>query len=121
MEKPYKKYLVWQRAHELAILIYKLTSDFPKSEQYGLVSQLRRAAFSIPCNFVEGYMRGTTKEFLRFLDISKASLTEVEYTIEFAKDVNLLTEESYNKLEDLRSEAGFLLNKFIKSINKKKT
>ena len=68
--------IVWQKSHELTMEIYKLTSFFPSDEKFGLVSQMRRAAYSIPANIVEGHSRKSKKEFLQFLNIAKGSLEE---------------------------------------------
>lgn len=70
---------VWKLAHELALMVYRLTDHFPRSEQFGLVSQLRRGAGSIPANIVEGQSRQHRKEFLQFLYISKGSAEEIHY------------------------------------------
>lgn len=76
--KPYEKILAWRLAHQLTKEIYIMTIRFPKEEMYGLVSQLKRASLSIPTNIVEGRARGSTKEFIRFLYIARASLEESE-------------------------------------------
>lgn len=76
--KGYHKLIVWQKAREFVSLIYKYTDDFPRSEEFGLKGQIRRASVSVVLNIVEGYRRRSTKEFLRFIDFAQASLTEVE-------------------------------------------
>ena len=111
-EKGYHRLVVWQRAHELAILIYRKTRLFPKSELYGLTSQLRRAALSVPANIVEGYSRKSKKEFLRFLGIARGSLSECEYFLEFARELKFFTKENYEALGKLRGEVGYLLHRF---------
>ena len=88
----YKNLKVWQKADELAIEIYHITSTFPKDELYGMISQLRRAAISIPTNIVEGYARKGDKELARFINIAIGSLAEVEYLIEFSKKLEYLNE-----------------------------
>ncbi len=115
--KAYHKLLIWEKSHELALQIYKITKDFPKEEIYSLTSQLRRATTSVPANIVEGHARSSKKEFKQFLNIAIGSLTEVEYYLELARDLGYLGQENYNKLEKLRSEVGYLLFKFIKSLN----
>ena|SRR3989338_9512797 len=115
MEKSFRKYLVWQKAHALAVEMCLVTKSFSKEWDW-LASQLRRASFSVPVNFVEGYLRGSTKEFLRFLDISKGSLAEVEYELEFSKDVGVLTIQDYQRLDKLRGEVAGLLSRFISAV-----
>jgi len=83
----FRNLVVWRRSMDLATMCYKLTADFPPSEQYGLKSQLRRAAVSIPSNIAEGCGRGTPKDFARFLRISYASSCEVETQLEIATKV----------------------------------
>ncbi len=78
-DKGFRKLLVWQRAHELVLFIYKTTEKFPKSEMFALTSQVRRAVVSIPANIAEGQGAGTKPQFARYLDIAKGSLSEVEY------------------------------------------
>lgn len=80
----YKKLIAWERANELAHLVYDLTLYFPKEEVFGLTSQLRRAVLSIVLNIVEGQARNNKKEFHRFLAISLSSFAEVEYLLDFA-------------------------------------
>ncbi|MDT0689676.1 four helix bundle protein [Salegentibacter sp. F188] len=77
----YKNYKVWQKSHLLVLEIYKTTRDFPSSEKFNMVSQMNRAALSIPTNIVEGCGRETQKEFVRFLHISSGSAFELEYLI----------------------------------------
>jgi four helix bundle protein len=118
-EVSFRKYLVWKRAHKLAIDVYHATALFPKEETYGLMSQLRRAAFSVPANFVEGYARGAPKEFMRHLNIAFGSLSELEYGIQFSKDIGYLAENDYHGLDALRSETAFLMTRFMESIKSK--
>lgn len=75
----YKKLLVWQKAHSLVLKTYEITKTYPHSEQFGLVNQLRRAAYSIPSNIVEDCGRGTNKELNRYLQIAFGSANEIEY------------------------------------------
>lgn len=116
--KGYKKLIVWREAHKLALKIYKVTKHFPKEEIFGLVSQLRRAAISIPTNIVEGQAGDSKKDFCRFLFIANKSCAEVEYLLEASKDLGFIKEIEYDSIEDLRRKVGFLLYKFIRSIKK---
>src|SRR5712691_6220561 len=82
---PYEKLHAWRECHELALAVYRATKSFPTEEQFGLTSQIRRAAFSSAVNIVEGSARRSRKEFRRFLDISLSSLTEVGYALRFSR------------------------------------
>ena len=115
-EAGYKKLLVWQKADLLAKSVYKETNNFPNEETYGLVSQLRRSALSVPLNIVEGHARKGKKEFKQFLSIALGSLAETEYLLEFSLSLNYLNKESYKLLQDLRQETGNLLWRFYQSI-----
>ncbi len=114
-EKGYKKLIVWQKADELAFQVYQETKDFPREEAYGMTSQLRRAAISIPTNIVEGSGRQGKNEQKQFINIALGSLAETEYLLEFCLNLKYLSQESYLKLESLRKEVGGLLWNFYKS------
>jgi len=107
---------VWKKAHELVLEIYKLTSGFPRSELYGLTNQLRRAAYSVPANIVEGQARNTTKEYVRFLYNSRGSVEEVRYFLLLSKDLGYLKMGPYEKLEQRYEIVSRLLNGLIKSL-----
>lgn len=117
--KGYHKLILWQKARELLKSVYKYSERFPRSEEYVLKSQLRRAVLSVVLNIVEGYRRNSTKEFIRFLNISGASLTEVEACIEIAVDLGYFTDEEYKLLEERRVEIEVILFSFEKSLRKK--
>ncbi len=114
--KGYKKLKVWGKAHAFAVEIYRISNKFPKEELYGLTSQIRRAAFSISLNIVEGHASNSKKEFLSFLNITNRSLVETEYLLEVVKELNFINELEYQKLEKMRSEVGAMLNTFSKSL-----
>lgn len=111
----YKKLIVWERADELAHLIYDLSLTFPKDEVFGLTSQLRRAALSIVLNIVEGQARNSKKEFHRFLAISLSSLAEVEYLLEFSLKRKYLKQSDFDKVLVLKESTGQLLWKLFVS------
>jgi len=90
MKKSHHRLEAWQQALELVKTVYSITSQFPKTEIYGLTSQMRRAAVSIPSNIAEGAARETTPEFLRFLYIARGSLAELETQILIAKDLGYI-------------------------------
>ena len=96
----FKKLDVWKAAHALACSVYRYTGSFPKTEAYGLASQLRRAAASIPANIAEGCGRNGDVEFSRFIKISLGSATELEYHILLSRDVGLLDDSTYEQLSD---------------------
>ena len=112
----YKNLTVWQKADELAFEVYKVTKSFPRDEIYGLTSQLRRAALSVPTNVVEGYARRGDKELGRFLSIATGSLAETEYLIGFAMKLGYLKKAEHDQIESLRSEVGRLLWNFSKKV-----
>lgn len=114
-EAGYKKLIVWQKANLLAKEIYQETNCFPRQETYGITSQLRRAALSIPTNIVEGYARQGKKELKQFLSIALGSLAETEYLLDFSKDLNFFDVYKHKKLQKIRMEVGSLLWKFYLS------
>lgn len=97
----YKKFSVWDRSHELVLMIYRdIAPCFPKSELFGLSSQILRAASSIPLNIVEGCGRSSEKDFAHFLDISLGSAHELEYCILLAKDLTFINKDQYLLLDE---------------------
>ncbi|MCK4251104.1 four helix bundle protein [candidate division WOR-3 bacterium] len=114
--KGYKKLIVWRKADELAFEVYIATKNFPKDEIYGITSQLRRAALSVPTNIVEGYGRQGRRELRQFVNIALGSLAETEYLLDFSLKLGYLTKTKHNKLQSLRQETGALLWKFYKSL-----
>ena len=94
----FKKLNVWGKAHLLTIAIYKCTVPFPDTERYGLVCQMRRSAASIPTNIAEGCGRNGGKELIRFLHIASGSAHELEYQLILSKDLGLLREDEFDRL-----------------------
>ena len=113
----YKDLIVWQRSIELVIAVYELTEDFPKEELYGLTSQMRRAAVSIPSNIAEGRFRGTKKDFLQFLRIAYSSGAELETQLEIAKRLRQTKDFDYSKVDSLLLEIMKMLNTMIRKFN----
>ena len=107
--KTFQELLVWQKAHELTLGIYKITREFPQDEKFGIVSQIRRSASSVPSNIVEGFKRKTRKDFAHFLNIADASLEETKYHLILAKDLEYLGRIDYKRLCDLCDEVGRML------------
>ena len=96
----FKDLLLWQEAHQAVLKIYKLSEDFPKTEMFGITSQLRRAAVSMPCNIAEGCGRYTSKDFANFLQIALGSTNETDYLTLLAKDLNYLSESEYLTIQE---------------------
>ena len=113
----YRDLLVWQVGMEISVLCYQLTDVFPKREQYGITSQIRRAAVSIPANISEGYGRATRREYIRFLRIAQGSLKELETLIEISRRVALLSDAE--KIKVLCDREGRLLTSLIRSLNRR--
>ena len=116
MKNNFENLKIWERSHSLVLNVYKLTRLFPKSELYGLTSQLRRAAASVPANIVEGYSRKSKKEFLQFLYIARGSIEETKYLLLLAKDLDYLNETTYLDLQKRYNKVGKMLNGLISSI-----
>ena len=104
----YERFAAWRRSYELALRVYEVTDPFPRNETYGLTSQLRRAAFSVPANIAEGSAKRGSREFRRYLDIALGSVTELEVALRLARDRGYLTAESWQEVESLRNHAGVL-------------
>lgn len=97
--KGFKGLVVWQTAMDFVTECYRVTSDFPKSETYGLVKQLREAAISVSLNIAEGWGRNSRAEFARFCDIARASLQEVDAAFEISKRLNYIPEDQHRALQ----------------------
>lgn len=113
------KFVVLNKSHSLVLKIYKMTMSFPKAETFGLTSQIRRSAISIPSNIVEGKARGSDKEYIRFLYIARGSLEEVKYQILLAKDLNYISTEDHKELESLIHSIGRLINGLVNKLSTK--
>ena len=109
----YRNLIVWQKAMDMVIVLYEQTENFPKTEQYGLTSQMRRAAVSIPSNIAEGRRRGTEKEFRYFLQIAYGSGAELETQIEICRRLTWGKKLSFAPIEQLLSEVMKMLNRLI--------
>jgi four helix bundle protein len=114
--KNFQELIVWQKAMDLVEAVYKSSREFPREEVYGLTSQVRRAAVSIPSNIAEGQGRRTTLDFLRHLSIAYGSLCEVETQILIAMRLKYVAETRVNDLMNLAGEVGRLLNGLMNSL-----
>lgn len=119
MINDYKKLKVWEKGIGLVSEIYTLTKGFPEDEKFGLVSQMRRAAISIPSNIAEGKLRGSDNEFKRFLLIAFASGGELETQFEIAKNLKYLSGSDYEKIDSILSEVMKMLNVLITKLEAK--
>jgi len=113
----YRDLIVWQKSIELVLEVYFLTEKFPKEEIYGLVSQMRRSAISIPSNIAEGRFRGTKKDFMQFLRVAYGSGAELETQIEISKRLPETKKINYSKAENLLAEIMKMLNTMIRNLN----
>ena len=114
--KSYQDLLVWQKGIELVVLAYRATAAFPRSETYGLTSQIRRAATSIPANIAEGYGRGSRKDYTQFLFIAQGSLKELETHFIVAEKLSYLTAAQTEKLLTQSGELGRMLAGLIRKL-----
>ena len=107
---------VWQKAHQLTLETYRLTEKFPRSEQFGIVSQLRRAAASVSANIAEGFGRRTTKELLRCLQISRGELEETRYFFILSRDLGHISEAEFENMNGRCDSVGQLINALGRSL-----
>src|SRR5690242_1191299 len=114
-EKGYRKLIAWQRSNTLAHLIYDITESFPKSEIFGITSQMRRAVLTVCANIVEGYSRRTIKDRRHFYQMAVASLTELEFFIDFAYERKYIDNESYQRVLNIAGETARILDGLVKS------
>ena len=114
----YRDLQVWQRAMDVAVVCYEVTRDFPKSETYGMASQIRRASVSIPANIAEGYGRDSTGNFVTFLRISQGSLKELETHLLLCVRVGLSEQATIDPLLKECDELGRMLRAYIRSIQR---
>lgn len=105
---------VWKKAHKLVLGIYELTRDFPKEEKFGLVSQMRRAAVSVPANLAEGFKKRGLKDKSNFYNIAQGSTEELRYYLILGKDLNYVSDNQ--ELIDATEEIGRMLHGLIRSI-----
>jgi len=116
MPRNFKNIKAWKYADDLAVLEYSKTRSFPKEELYGITSQLRRAAVSVPTNIAEGASRTHKKENLHLPYIARGSIAEVEYLLHLSKRVEYLKDDEYKQVEDRRQDAAKTLHGLINSV-----
>jgi four helix bundle protein len=119
MLRNYKELKVWQKSYQLCLKIYRATDVFPKNEGFGLTSQMRRSALSIPSNVAEGYGRKTTPEYLRFLSIAYGSTCELETQLLLSGDLGYLDKENLSGLQRDIREVERMMKALIKPLENK--
>ena len=115
--RTFRDLILWQKAHQLVLFIYRITKNFPNEEKFGLISQMRRAAVSIPSNVVEGHSRKSKKEFINFLSIANGSLNELRYQVLLSKDLDYIDIKIFEELEQRAEEVSKILYSFTRSLN----
>ena len=115
--RDFRELKVWQKAHELTLAVYKLTTPFPKDELFGLTSQTRRSCASIPANIAEGCGRSGDAELARFFRIAMGSASELEYHILLARDLRLVSAPDYECLASEVTQIKKMLASFIKKLD----
>ncbi|QQG44357.1 MAG: four helix bundle protein [Candidatus Roizmanbacteria bacterium] len=115
----FEKLEVWNRSHKLVLKIYEITKYFPMNEKYSLVDQIRRSSASISTNIVEGNERGSKKDFVRFLYMSKSSLAETKYQIILAKDLKYIDEHISIELLNEANKIGMMISGLIRYLKTK--
>ncbi len=116
MVKSFRDLLVWQRSMQLTFAIYRLTQNFPREEAYGLTSQIRRSAVSIPSNIAEGQGRLSTGEFRQFLGVARGSNCEVQTQLEISRSLGYGDMKTIEEAEGLSGEVGKMINAILQSL-----
>ena len=114
----FRRLLVWQKAHELVLQVYRISRDFPREELYGLTSQVRRSAASVPTNVAEGCGRGSDPDFARFLVMAMGSSSELEYQLLLSRDLAFLDTAMHQTLEAKVVEIKKMLTALIRKVQK---
>jgi four helix bundle protein len=115
---PFERLDAWRACHQLTLSIYVATRDWPRTEQYGLTSQLRRAAASAATNIAEGGAKRGRAEFRRFLDIANGSLSEVAYLLMLARDIGILSRDDWERMDSVRAPASRLTWRLYQSMSR---
>ncbi len=120
MLRTFKDLKVWQKSYDLCLSIYKYLRKFPSDEKFGLTSQIRRAAVSVPSNIAEGYGRKTTQEYIYSCYIAYGSLCELETQLQLSKDLEYLNQKDFNSILENLQEVERMLKALIRSLEYKK-
>lgn len=113
----FRKLIVWQEAHKLALMVYKETLKFPEYEKFGITSQVRDSASSVSANIAEGSSRRTAKDQNKFYTIAKASLVETDNFLELSHDLKYINNQTYEKMLEQVNKVGYLLFRLINRPN----
>ena len=116
MSAHWKDLEVWKQSHQLVLSVYRIIQSFPSDEKYALADQVKRAAYSVPANIVEGHSRSSKKEFIKYLYISRASLEELRYYFLLATDLKYITLDVHENLEKNFIHISKMINGLIKSL-----
>ena len=119
MSRTYRDLLVWQKSMQLVTEIYRLTSSFPRTESYGLTSQMRRASISIPSNLAEGQARYHPRDFLRFIGHARGSLVELETQIMISAELGYCSREASVALLNQTAHVGALMNNLYSAVERR--
>jgi len=119
MNRTYRDLIVWQKSMELVSEIYRVTGNFPRSETYGITSQMRRAAVSIPSNLAEGQARYHPRDFLRFIGHARGSLVELETQIMISNDLGYCSREVRDRILDRTAHIGALINRLYSAVERR--
>ncbi len=114
--RDFRKLQVWQKAHQMALAVYRATAHFPRTEVYGLVSQMRRAAVSIPTNIAEGCGRAGEAELARFMGIAMGSTSELDYELVLAHELGFLEQNEHDQLSQTVEEIKRMLTAFFRKL-----
>ena len=114
--KSYRDLIVWQKSMDVVTLIYKLVKQFPDDEKFGLISQIKRSSVSVPSNIAEGYGRNYTKDYIRFLNIARGSLYEMQTQLQVALNLDFIVDEDSNEINSLSVEVEKMLNTLINKL-----
>lgn len=118
MPLAHEKLVAWQRADDLFIAVHRLTKSLPDIERFALASQMRRAAYSVPANIVEGMARRSVRDRARFLNVAEASLAELAYCLHVSRRLNYVTDEGYAELDRMVRQTAAPLVGLMRSMNK---
>jgi len=116
MRSGFKDLIVWKEAKNLVLLVYKITDSFPKSEEFAIKNQIRRAVVSILSQIAEGWLRRSKKDKLHYLEIALGSLLEIEAQMDVSKDLSYMSELDYSNFDNLRARVSYLLYKYTSKI-----
>ena len=117
--KTYKDLVIWQKAIDLVTKVYRVTARFPEEELYGLTSQIRRSAVSVPSNIAEGYGRKSTNDYIRFLQISMGSLYELQTQLQIARNLTFIGDTAFQAIYESTREIERMLSSLINKVKAK--